>query len=168
MPTGQPEYEVGNVGPNAIVLQGANLSLGLTPAQFEQLRQQIDKSIGDRSKRLVPVPSEQAPSGYVDRPELTGPLLAHLLNQEPAQRGQAIISAVHGLGGIGKTTVARRLLWHPEIEKRLTLGTVADILDLGNQGPFHRLPGDGRQRVRQPPQFTHRLEAVELDPRRLR
>jgi NB-ARC domain len=70
------------------------------------------------------VPSEQVPSDYVDRPELTDALLAYLLSHEPASKGRAIISAVHGLGGIGKTTVARWLVWQPEIEQRFPDGRV--------------------------------------------
>jgi hypothetical protein len=82
-------------------------------------------SIGERSAaRGVPAPSEQAPVDYVDRPELTGPLLTYLLSDEPAPKGRAIISAVHGLGGIGKTTVARWLVWRPEIEQRFRDGRV--------------------------------------------
>ena len=131
MPNRQPPQKIGNVGDGAIVLQGQNLSLGLTPAQFEQLSQQVDKSIGDRSTRLAPAPSEQAPLDYVDRPEVTDPLLDHLLSVEPAQRGRALISAVHGLGGIGKTTVARWLVWRPEIEQRFPDGRI--WVTLGNE-----------------------------------
>jgi NB-ARC domain-containing protein/apoptotic protease-activating factor 1-like protein len=94
-------------------------------------------SVGDRSASLcVPVPGTQAPVAYVDRPELTGPLLIHLLEVGPKPRGRAIISAVHGLGGIGKTTVARWLVWRPEIEERyrdgriwVTLGGDSDLPD---------------------------------------
>ena len=90
-------------------------------------------SIGDRSAVRVPVPSEQAPADYVDRPELTSPLLAHLLGDEPVEEGRASISVVHGLGGIGKTTVARWLVWRPEIEQRFRDGRV--WVTLGNEPP---------------------------------
>jgi hypothetical protein len=81
--------------------------------------------------RAPVVPSEQAPVGYVDRPELTGPLLAHLLDDEPLPKGRAMISAVHGLGGIGKTTIARWLVWRPEIERRFRDGRI--WVTLGNE-----------------------------------
>ena len=35
-----------------------------------------------------------------------------------------MISAVHGLGGIGKTTIARWLVWQPEIERRFCDGRI--------------------------------------------
>ena len=111
MSTGQPRYEVGNVGPSARVAQGENIFI-------------VEQVIGDRSAVPVPVPSEQAPLDYVDRPELTGPLLTYLLSEEPVPRGRAVISAVHGLGGIGKTTVARWLVWRPEIEHRFRDGRI--------------------------------------------
>jgi hypothetical protein len=107
--------------------------LGLTPAQFEQLSQQVGKSIKYRATGPVPVPSEQAPFGYIDRPELTGPLLNYLLSDQPAPAGRAIISTVHGLGGIGKTTVARWLIWRPEIEDRFRDGRI--WVTLGNEPP---------------------------------
>jgi NB-ARC domain/Domain of unknown function (DUF4062) len=71
----------------------------------------------------VPVPSEQAPADYVDRPELTQPLLAYLL-ADHAEKGRATASAIHGIGGIGKTTVARWLIWLPEIEQRFNHGRI--------------------------------------------
>src|SRR6202035_2541420 len=77
-----------------------------------------------RSTRRVPTPSEQAPYDFVDRPELTSPLLAYLLSDEPVPTGRAVISAVHGLGGIGKTTVARWLVWRPEVEQRFLDGRI--------------------------------------------
>ena len=119
MPTGQPQQRIGDVGPSAIVAQGENLV--------------VNVSSGDRfAARCIPVPSEQAPSDYVDRPELTGPLLASLLGNEPVPKGRAIISAVHGLGGIGKTTVARWLVWQPDIEQRFCDGRI--WVTLGGEG----------------------------------
>jgi predicted ATPase len=90
-------------------------------------------SIGEAAARFAPVPSEEAPSDYVDRPELTGPLLARLLSNQPTPKGRAMISAVHGLGGIGKTTVARWLAWQPEIEQRFCDGRI--WITLGNEPP---------------------------------
>jgi hypothetical protein len=56
-----------------------------------------------------------------------------LLSDQPAPKGRAIISAVHGLGGIGKTTVARWLVWRPEIEQRFRDGRI--WITLGNDPP---------------------------------
>ena len=117
MPTEPPRYEIGDVGPGARVVQGENIVFVEAGAQVSR----------------VPVPSEQAPKNYVDRPELAGPLLAYLLSDEPVQEGRAIISAVHGLGGIGKSTVARWLVWRPEIKERFRDGRI--WVTLGNEPP---------------------------------
>ena len=80
-----------------------------------------------------PTPSEQAPVNYVDRPELTVPLLVQLLSEGPIPKGRAMISALHGLGGIGKTTIARWLVWLPEVESRFADGRL--WVTLGNEPP---------------------------------
>jgi hypothetical protein len=77
-----------------------------------------------------PWPKEQAPAEYVDRPELTQQLLDHLL-EDQAVAGRANISVVHGLGGIGKTTIALWLLWHSEIRERFRDGRI--WVTLGNE-----------------------------------
>lgn len=77
----------------------------------------------------VPVPTEQVPKTYVDRPELTQAVLAALLDETEVQSGRAVIAAIHGLGGIGKTTLAASIAWHSSVAARypdgrlwLTLG----------------------------------------------
>jgi hypothetical protein len=86
-----------------------------------------------RMSLRVPTPSEQSPLAYIDRPELTDILLAHLLGDAPAPEGRAMISAVRGLGGIGKTTVARWLVWRPEVERRFPDGRI--WVPLGKEPP---------------------------------
>ena len=44
-----------------------------------------------------------------------------------------MISAVYGLGGIGKTTVARWLIWQPEIQRRFRDGRI--WVTIGNEPP---------------------------------
>jgi hypothetical protein len=87
--------------------------------------------IGSTPTRVL-VPSIQAPTEYVDRPEVTQALLTHLLDGQ-AVSGHKMISAVHGLGGIGKTTIARWLVWRPEIERRFRDGRI--WVTLGNEPP---------------------------------
>jgi hypothetical protein len=81
----------------------------------------------------VPVPGEQAPADYVERPEVTDGLLAFLLSEDATPRGRAVISAVHGLGGMGKTTVARWLVWQSEVGQRFADGRI--WVTLGNEPP---------------------------------
>ena len=59
-------------------------------------------------------------------------MLTHLLGDQ-AVTGRAMISAVHGLGGIGKTTVAQWLVWQPKIERRFSDGRI--WVTLGNEPP---------------------------------
>jgi hypothetical protein len=113
------------------LLQVARISHGFADAVFVgHLRAALGEEpslvawSGDSSKTPRPVSSEQAPADYVERPELTAPLLAHLLVDEPAPKGRAIISAVHGMGGIGKTTIASWLIRRPEVEQRFPDGRI--------------------------------------------
>jgi hypothetical protein len=76
------------------------------------------------SMGLVPVSSESSPPNYVDRPEITRPLLIHLLDDASAPYGRAMISVVHGLGGSGKTTVARWLIWQLSVRERFRDGQI--------------------------------------------
>jgi hypothetical protein len=87
--------------------------------------------IGSIPARVL-IPSVQAPAEYVERPELTDPLLSHLLGDQ-ASAGRTMISAVHGLGGIGKTTIAQWVVWRPEIARRFSNGRI--WITLGNEPP---------------------------------
>lgn len=85
----------------------------------------------------LPVPRQAPPlpAHFVPRTEVSDALRTHLLAGKPAARGTLVISAVHGLGGIGKTTIVAKLAHEPDLQARFsggilwaTLGQEPDIL----------------------------------------
>lgn len=70
----------------------------------------------------IPVPTEQVPITYVDRPELIQQVMTALISEEKAPSGRVAISAVYGLGGIGKTTLAASIAWDPSTATRFPDG----------------------------------------------
>lgn len=82
--------------------------------------------------RPFQVPS--LPANFVDRPQATIEIKARLL-ANTSNAGALLISAIHGLGGIGKTTLVTALAHDEDIQKRFsdgvlwaTLGQEPDIL----------------------------------------
>src|SRR6266851_844068 len=86
--------------------------------------------LGQTPQVRVPVPNVQAPIDYVDRPEQTHPILARLLSAK-APPGRSNVSVIHGLGGSGKTTIARWLVWQLEVDRHLRDGRI--WVTLGNE-----------------------------------
>ena len=77
------------------------------------------------------------PPHFVPRPEVSNDLKTRLLNRETAAPGILVVSAIHGLGGIGKSVLAAALAQDPEIQERFsdgvlwtTLGQNPDLLSL--------------------------------------
>jgi hypothetical protein len=75
------------------------------------------------------------PSYFVERPEVSVELKKLLLSAETAKTGTLVISAIYGLGGIGKSTLAAALAWDKEVQAYFpdgifwaTLGQQPDIL----------------------------------------
>ena len=75
------------------------------------------------------------PTYYVERPQISQKLKQHLLGEATAKTGTLVISAIYGLGGIGKSTVVGALAHNPEIQSHFpdgifwaTLGQQPDIL----------------------------------------
>ena len=73
---------------------------------------------------------------FVPRPEVSESLKARLFSNE-ATPGALVVSAIHGLGGIGKSTLIAALAHDPEVLRRFTdgilwntLGQHPDILSL--------------------------------------
>jgi len=81
---------------------------------------------------IAPTLREEKPADYVDRPELTVPLLIHLQSGD-SESGRAIVSLIHGMGGIGKTTIAQWIVWQQEIERRFPDGRI--WVTLGRKPP---------------------------------
>ncbi|OLT61042.1 NB-ARC domain-containing protein [Moorena bouillonii] len=75
------------------------------------------------------------PPYYVERPEVSEPLKQILLSQETAKAGTLVVSAIYGLGGIGKSTITAALAHDSEVQSHFhdgifwaTLGQQPDIL----------------------------------------
>ncbi|MDZ8064751.1 MAG: NB-ARC domain-containing protein [Nostoc sp. DedQUE08] len=81
-----------------------------------------------------PFQAPSLPAHFVDRPQVTVEIKARLL-ANTSNAGALLISAIHGLGGIGKTTLVTALAHDEDIQKRFsggvlwaTLGQEPDIL----------------------------------------
>jgi hypothetical protein len=77
------------------------------------------------------------PRYFVHRPEVSWDLKARLLEEEGRPSGVLVVSAIYGLGGIGKSTLAAALARAPEVLGRFldgvlwaTLGQQPDVLSL--------------------------------------
>ena len=86
---------------------------------------------------LAPFQAPPLPQHFVLRPEVTNALKERLLNNEATTLGILVVSAIHGLGGIGKSTLAAALAYDKEVQERFpdgilwaTLGQQPEILSL--------------------------------------
>ncbi|NEO39320.1 MAG: hypothetical protein F6J90_24470 [Moorea sp. SIOASIH] len=62
------------------------------------------------------------PPYYVERPEVSEQLKQILLSEETAKAGTLVVSAIYGLGGIGKSTLAAALAHDSEVQSHFTDG----------------------------------------------
>jgi hypothetical protein len=91
---------------------------------------------GDRPRKPgAPFQMPPLPAHYIERPEHENPLKAKLLREDAVARGTLVVSAIHGLGGIGKSVLATKLAHDEEVQKRfsdgvlwVTLGQKPDLL----------------------------------------
>ncbi|MCP4397649.1 MAG: hypothetical protein GY801_10170 [bacterium] len=86
---------------------------------------------------LAPFQAPPLPQHFVPRPEVTDALKERLLNNEAITPGILVVSAIHGLGGIGKSTLAAALTYDKDVQERFpdgilwaTLGQQPEILSL--------------------------------------
>ena len=106
----------------------------LAAETLERLMQHFTerKTIPSDSPPVLPI--KERPKNFVPRPETTDPLLDRLCKEADGDHhGVVAITAVHGLGGMGKTTVAADLIWRPEIEARFPDGRIR--VTLGRETP---------------------------------
>jgi len=80
------------------------------------------------------------PSYFVERPEVSVEVKKLLLSEETAEAGTLVISAIYGLGGIGKSTLAAALAQEKDVQACFpdgifwaTLGQQPDILSFLHQ-----------------------------------
>jgi hypothetical protein len=87
------------------------------------------------SKAGIPFQVPPLPAHFVERAETRQALKALLLTQEANIPGTLVVSAIYGLGGIGKSTLAAALAYDPDVQTRFpdgvlwaTLGQQPDLL----------------------------------------
>lgn len=85
----------------------------------------------------APFQAPALPSHHIARPEFSGNLKTRLLTGGTTAPGASTVSAVCGIGGIGKTTLAASLAQDPEVQARfpdgvlwVTLSQHPDVLSL--------------------------------------
>ena len=96
----------------------------------------LTSSISSCPPLKVPFQVPPLPAHFVPRPVVSRDLKARLLADGPTA-GSLVVSAVHGLGGVGKSTLAADLAHDSEVKERFpdgvlwaTLGQQPDLLPL--------------------------------------
>ena len=85
------------------------------------LREVLDE-VGWRRRFGVPFQAPPLAAHFVPRPEVTDALKVRLLTEAPDTPGVLVVSAIHGLGGIGKSTLAAALCCSPDVQERFPDG----------------------------------------------
>jgi hypothetical protein len=105
------------------------LALGITQAIRNE--EHSDTNIKKRAPFMAP----SLPEHFVPRPEKSEEIKRRLLTCNSDNPGVLVISALHGLGGIGKTVLASVLAYDKDIQRRysdgilwVTLGQKPDVL----------------------------------------
>jgi tetratricopeptide (TPR) repeat protein len=62
------------------------------------------------------------PSTFIDRPEASEVIKSNLVAERAGGSGVLVVSAIHGLGGIGKSTLAASLVRNPQVQERFPDG----------------------------------------------
>ncbi|NEO75121.1 MAG: hypothetical protein F6J99_02125 [Moorea sp. SIO4G3] len=88
-----------------------------------------------RPKPGVPFQAPPLPAHFIQRPEVSQSLKQSLLSEQTAKTGTLVVSAIYGLGGIGKSTLAAAIAHDREVQTHFpdgilwaTLGQQPDLL----------------------------------------
>ena len=108
-----------------------NIAFGTTPGVVN-----INQYSSDRASRVgKPLQMPPLPDYFVARPEHQRAVKDLLLTADNATPGTLVVSAIYGLGGIGKSVLVAALAHDPDIQERFfdgilwaTLGQEPDIL----------------------------------------
>ncbi len=85
--------------------------------------EQVNIYYGEKKERPAPRMAPPAPRVFIGRDEVLRELIAALKLSEDGA-GPIALTALKGMGGIGKTTLAAALANHPEVETALPEGTL--------------------------------------------
>jgi NTP pyrophosphatase (non-canonical NTP hydrolase) len=90
-----------------------------------------------RRNWAIPLQMPPLPEHFVERPEYQEQVKACLLSTDPKVFGTLVVSAIYGLGGIGKSVLAAKLAHEEDVQARfadgilwVTLGQTPDLLPL--------------------------------------
>jgi hypothetical protein len=85
--------------------------------------------------RGIPFQALALPKDYVDRPEIRKSIKSKLIDLSPSRPGTLVVSAIYGLGGVGKSVMAAALAHDPDVQDVckdgvlwITLGQNPDLL----------------------------------------
>ncbi|MGD1851722.1 MAG: NB-ARC domain-containing protein [Cyanophyceae cyanobacterium] len=97
--------------------QGVNVN-DRADVQIETLNQYFNNPYESE----IPFQMPPVPQRFVPRPQYAGSVWEHLLCEDADQPGTLVVSAIHGLGGIGKSVLAAAIAHEPEIRDRFPDG----------------------------------------------
>jgi NB-ARC domain len=95
----------------------------------------INNYQSSRPPRGIPFQALALPKDYVDRPQIRQLIKSKLIDRSPSRRGTLVVSAIYGLGGVGKSVMAAALAHDHEVQAVcqdgvlwITLGQNPDLL----------------------------------------
>ncbi len=121
-----------------------------------------------REHRHVPRQEEKLPSNYVPRPVAFSAVKMMLMQEASAEASTLVVSAIYGLGGIGKSVLASALAADTDIKERfpdgtlwITLGHNPDLLPM--LGSWIRALGDYNYQPLTPGEASSHLRTLLYD-----